>query len=185
MPYSPSNIRWSQGVTRLLQPIRSFYRELLTELRELLVLLGRGDVGRWGERKALDYVRTRGLHPIEINWRTDKYEADILALDGRTLVIVEVKTRQKKHQSSYPAIDAVDREKCDALRKLARRFQRRKAPMLRRLYVQESRIDVVEVYYKAHQLLGLVVVEILYHRGTEPFAQAPSTDKSKRSEKSR
>ncbi len=140
------------------------YGELLEVLRGTLTILGRGDVGRWGERKAFQYVQSQGLHPIETNWRSVRYEADILALDGRTLVAVEVKTRQHKHRVAYPAIDAVDREKCAALQKLIGRFERRNAPMLRRLSIRGTRIDVVEVYYKRRSILGLMVVEILLHR---------------------
>jgi putative endonuclease len=166
MQNSPSNIRWSAGIDWVSRPIRTLYRELLDLSREILLQVGRGDVGRWGEQKALNYVRSQGIDPIESNWRSGQYEGDILALDGRILVIVEVKTRHKKHQSAFPAIDAVNHEKHASLQKLTRRYQRRKAPMLRRLCIRTTRIDVIEVYYETNRLWGHSVAEILYHHGS-------------------
>ena len=49
--------------------------------------------GNRGENLAADYLARRGWQIIARNWRAGKLgELDIVALDGRTLVIVEVKT---------------------------------------------------------------------------------------------
>ena len=49
--------------------------------------------GRWGEDIALTYLEKKAYRILERNWHTGHKELDIIALDGNTLVIVEVKTR--------------------------------------------------------------------------------------------
>jgi len=51
------------------------------------------DLGKRGEELALNYLKGLGYIILERNWRTARYEVDIIARDGHTLVIVEVKTR--------------------------------------------------------------------------------------------
>ena len=51
-------------------------------------------VGRYGERVALQHVRSRGWEVLDTNWRGKDGELDIVALDGETLVFAEVKTRR-------------------------------------------------------------------------------------------
>ena len=51
------------------------------------------NLGIKGEEVAANYLAGLGYKIIERNWRHRKDEIDIIALDGRFLVIVEVKTR--------------------------------------------------------------------------------------------
>ncbi len=51
------------------------------------------DTGRKGEDLAAAYLAAKGLQLLHRNWRHARAEVDIVALDGRTLVLVEVKTR--------------------------------------------------------------------------------------------
>lgn len=50
-------------------------------------------LGRWGEQLAADHLRRSGLIVLDRNWRCEIGEIDIVARDGRQLVICEVKTR--------------------------------------------------------------------------------------------
>jgi putative endonuclease len=50
-------------------------------------------LGRYGEDRALDYLRGIGYEIIERNWRGAQGEIDLVAKDGDRLVFVEVKTR--------------------------------------------------------------------------------------------
>lgn len=50
-------------------------------------------LGKWGEIEAMRILKERGLEVIEANWTFLHLEIDIVAKDGDTLVIVEVKTR--------------------------------------------------------------------------------------------
>lgn len=50
-------------------------------------------LGKKGEELAQNYLKEKGFKILETNWRHDKDEIDIVAMDGNELVIVEVKTR--------------------------------------------------------------------------------------------
>ncbi len=50
-------------------------------------------LGKWGEIEAIRLLRENGLEVIECNWTFLHLEIDIVAKDGNTLVVVEVKTR--------------------------------------------------------------------------------------------
>ena len=52
------------------------------------------DFGKQGEELAAQYLIGKGYEILERNWRNIHKEIDIIAKDGETLVIVEVKTRQ-------------------------------------------------------------------------------------------
>ena len=52
------------------------------------------DFGKLGEELAVQYLINKGYEILERNWRNRHQEVDIIAMDGKDLVIVEVKTRQ-------------------------------------------------------------------------------------------
>ncbi len=52
------------------------------------------ELGRWGERKATEYLEAQGYTIWERNWHTGHRDIDIIAYKDNTLVIVEVKTRR-------------------------------------------------------------------------------------------
>lgn len=109
--------------------------------------LGYGDVGIWGEHQATRHLRRSGILVLETNWRHQTFEADIIGLEGRTLVIVEVKTRHARLRQHYPGRGAITERKQSHLRKLLRAYVRNHGPFLRRLGVRHHRIDMIEVYY--------------------------------------
>lgn len=49
--------------------------------------------GDRGEQLACRFLEEHGLEVLERNWRHGRHELDIIARQGRELVIVEVKTR--------------------------------------------------------------------------------------------
>lgn len=49
--------------------------------------------GKYGEELACEFLRKQGYKIIERNFRIRGGEIDVVALDGQTLVYVEVKTR--------------------------------------------------------------------------------------------
>jgi putative endonuclease len=55
---------------------------------------GRRDLGTYGERLVVRYLRERGMVVLDRNWRCDQGEVDIVALDGDCVVMCEVKTRR-------------------------------------------------------------------------------------------
>lgn len=50
-------------------------------------------LGKKGEKLAVDFLLDKGYDIVERNYRFDKAEVDIIAQKGQTLAIVEVKTR--------------------------------------------------------------------------------------------
>jgi putative endonuclease len=51
-------------------------------------------IGDRGERAAVRFLRRQGYRILARNWQNKIGELDIIALDGKTLVFVEVKTRR-------------------------------------------------------------------------------------------
>jgi putative endonuclease len=51
------------------------------------------ELGVTGEKAACDYLEKKGYTILERNWRHQKDEVDLIALEGDCLVIIEVKTR--------------------------------------------------------------------------------------------
>lgn len=77
-------------------------------------------LGEHGEGVAVLYLKKLGYHILEQNKRYPLGEIDILARDGQTLVIVEVKTG-RTGQFGY-AYERVGSQKQHKLRQLARRL---------------------------------------------------------------
>lgn len=80
----------------------------------------RGQVGRIGEDLAAEYLASLGWRILDRNWRTRYGELDLIAADGPSLVIVEVKTRAS-HTYSDP-VAAVTPQKLRRMRLLARQW---------------------------------------------------------------
>ena len=51
------------------------------------------ELGLQGENMAVAYLVDKGFEILERNWRFRRAELDIIAMEGKTLVFVEVKTR--------------------------------------------------------------------------------------------
>ncbi len=79
------------------------------------------DIGRYGEQLAADYLVDNGFVVLDRNWRSPDRavpgELDIVAGDGPTTVVVEVKTRRSVAFGT--ALDAVTPDKVSRLRRLA------------------------------------------------------------------
>ncbi|MEU4577260.1 YraN family protein [Nonomuraea sp. ATR24] len=80
-------------------------------------MAAKNDLGRHGERLAADYLRSQGMTIIDRNWRCRRGEIDIIAEDGATLVVVEVKTRSSRSHGT--ALESVRPAKVARLRALA------------------------------------------------------------------
>jgi putative endonuclease len=74
-------------------------------------------LGRYGEELAVRHLERLGLAVLDRNWRCKHGEIDIVARDGSTLVICEVKTRSSTAFGS--PIEAVTPYKMKRLRRLA------------------------------------------------------------------
>ncbi len=54
------------------------------------------DLGKEGEKVALDYLLANNYEILELNWRFSRAEIDIIAKRDKILIFIEVKTRRKK-----------------------------------------------------------------------------------------
>lgn len=97
-------------------------------------------VGAYGEHVAAQYLTSAGYVVLARNWRCADGEIDIVALDGDTVVVCEVKTRSGNGFGS--GLDAVTREKAARVRALGRKwlaeFGRADTPL---------RFDVIAVHH--------------------------------------
>ena len=96
------------------------------------------NLGAIGEEAAERWLRSRGMRIVGRNLRTRAGEIDVLALDGDTLVAVEVKARSGDGFGRPE--EAVDRKRLDRLRRATLAYA-----TSRGLEGAPMRIDVVAV----------------------------------------
>jgi putative endonuclease len=98
----------------------------------------RKTLGQRGEAEAARFLRRLGYKILARGRRLAPGELDLVALDGRTIVFVEVKTRTSK-ETGHPA-EAVDAVKQRKLTRLAVTFLKRHG-----LLEHPARFDVVAI----------------------------------------
>jgi len=77
-------------------------------------------LGKWGEKKAKDYLTYNGYNIIEENYRIKSGEIDLIGCHNDFVIFFEVKTRSS---TSYgPPQAAVNIRKINRIRKIASHF---------------------------------------------------------------
>jgi putative endonuclease len=94
--------------------------------------------GREGERVAERFLKKKGYAVVERNYRCRGGEVDLIALDRRVIVFVEVKTRTD-HEFGNP-LEAVEPRKQRRMIHAARFFLHEK-----KLHQRDARFDVVGI----------------------------------------
>ncbi|MBN1441092.1 MAG: YraN family protein [Planctomycetes bacterium] len=112
-------------------------------------------LGRRGERIAARYLRRRGMRILARNVRMSPGEIDLVALDGGSLVFVEVKSRG-------PGSWSTDLEKIDAGKRRALSRACRKYLSAIGYGIGAWRVDVVCVEFR-EGLLGLRVADVRWY----------------------
>ena len=97
-------------------------------------------LGKEGERIAEAYLRKKGYRLVERNYRCPVGELDLVVLDRRVIVFVEVKTRTDERFGA--PLESVDRRKQRKMIKAALFFLSR-----HRLHHREARFDVVGISF--------------------------------------
>lgn len=120
---------WFDRIWLVCQPFASFF--FAPHKRERTA-------GEVGEEKASRFLEELGYRILFRNYRTPHSEVDLIALDGKTIVFVEVKTWSRP-QPGGPS-DAVDMEKQRRLTLAALAFLKS-----RKLLENPSRFDVIQV----------------------------------------
>ncbi|MFN8626055.1 MAG: YraN family protein [Candidatus Binatia bacterium] len=98
-------------------------------------------LGTDGERCAERFVRRQRYVILQRNYRCPVGEVDLVALDGRTVVFIEVKTRT--HDGFGSPIEAVDVRKQRQIRRAAQYYL-----SVHRLHDRDARFDVVGVWHE-------------------------------------
>ena len=62
--------------------------------RDLQRMIRNRELGRRGEEQAASYIEEQGYTIIGRNVRLGRYEIDIIAVEAKVLVFIEVKTRR-------------------------------------------------------------------------------------------
>lgn len=86
--------------------------------------MDRRERGRTGERAAERMLRRAGMVILARNWRAAGGELDLAALDGDTIVFVEVKSRARGFEPGLPPVSAAQRRRTG---RAARAFRARYA----------------------------------------------------------
>ena len=109
--------------------------------------------GAKGEEEVYFYLRQQGYTLVARNWRSPRCrsELDLIGWDGGCLCFIEVKTRAEN--TLVPAEVAVDEEKRNDLRRVAREYLRRV-----RTKPEAVRFDVVSVYYGPESRSGSITL---------------------------
>ena len=101
-------------------------------------------LGKEGERLAEQYLKKKGYKVIERNYRCRGAELDLIVLDRRVIVFVEVKTRTG-HGFGSP-FEAVEFRKQQKMIQAAQNFLNEK-----KLHQRDARFDVVGISWPAGQ----------------------------------
>ncbi|MDQ0376710.1 YraN family protein [Amycolatopsis thermophila] len=96
-------------------------------------------LGRKGEDVAARHLQRLGFVVLSRNWRCRQGELDLVATDGRTLVICEVKTRTR--ESFGDPAEAVTEDKIARIRRLTGQWL-----SIHRVGWCRIRFDVIAVY---------------------------------------
>ncbi len=98
-------------------------------------------LGTEGERIAERYLKKKGFTILERNYRCPIGELDLIVLDRRVVVFVEVKTRSDGRFGS--PLESVHRHKQERMTKAALFFLTR-----HRLHDREARFDVIGISFE-------------------------------------
>ena len=101
-------------------------------------------LGNRGEQAAERHLKAQGLRILKRGLRTRRGELDLVALDGRQVVFVEVKTRLD-HDAGHP-VEAVGLDKQHKITELALAFLKKHG-----LLDSPARFDVVAVTWPENQ----------------------------------
>ena len=117
-------------------------------------------IGDFGERMAVRYLRLHGYTIKERNWRSGHMEIDIIATNLSTVAFVEVKTRtytKDTIDTAPPPGNAVKSEKQRLTRKAAKDY------LWQHPTKKQPRMDVIEVWLVQNDRNGKSKVAKINH----------------------
>jgi putative endonuclease len=105
---------------------------------------GKQVLGKEGERVAEQYLKNKGYKLVERNYRCSVGELDLIVLDRRVVVFVEVKTRTGQGFGS--PLEAVEFRKQKKMIQAAQYFLSEK-----KLHQRDARFDVVGISWPGRE----------------------------------
>jgi len=102
------------------------------------------ELGKQGEKIALQYLINKGYIIHHCNWRCGKIEVDLIAEKDERIVFIEVKTRSTSYFGEPE--EAVDEDKEQQLINGAQIFAER------HLLDEEIRFDIISIILNAHEV---------------------------------
>jgi len=103
----------------------------------------RKSLGKAGEELAERYLKRQGYAIVERNYRCPLGEIDLIAIDKRAVVFVEVKTRRV--DTSGAPLESVNGAKQRRLKRVALHYLNR-----HRLHDRDVQFDVVGISLRSH-----------------------------------
>jgi putative endonuclease len=95
------------------------------------------ELGKWGEEQAAVYLEEKGYIILDRDWKSGHHDLDIVAKDGSTLVIVEVKTRRNRLFGDPE--EAIDYKKRKSLQSAINHYVKSHRT------VQDVRFDIISI----------------------------------------
>jgi putative endonuclease len=95
------------------------------------------EFGKKGEEIAIDFLKKKGYKILETNWVSGKNEIDIIAREGKYIIVVEVKARHSNFAGEPET--AVTRDKQKSLIRAANAYIRKMN------YDEEVRFDIISI----------------------------------------
>ena len=95
------------------------------------------ELGKWGEEQAAVYLEEKGYIILDRDWKSGHHDLDIVAKDGSTLVIVEVKTRRNRLFGDPE--EAIDYKKRKSLQSAINHYVKSHRA------VQDVRFDIISI----------------------------------------
>ena len=118
------------------------------------------EIGNFGERMAVRYLRLHGYTVKERNWRSGHMEIDIIAANFSTIAFVEVKARTYTNDTldtAPPPGNAVRSEKQRLTRKAAKDY------LWQHPTKKQPRMDVIEVWLMRDKKTDKTMVAKINH----------------------
>lgn len=102
-------------------------------------------IGKFGEETAKRFLVNKGYKILDTNFYCKRGEIDIIALDKKEIVFIEIKSRTNK-EFGLPS-ESVTSKKIEHILKAAEYYL-----YIRNLENQPTRIDVIEIYIHKTQI---------------------------------
>ncbi|MCD4706057.1 YraN family protein [bacterium] len=98
----------------------------------------RKNLGNYGERTALNFLKKKGYEILEKNYRVGHKEIDLIVQKSKTTVFVEIKTRS--NSSFQKAIDALSSKQIKTLKRAIMAYS-----CLNKINLNLTRMDLVAI----------------------------------------